>query len=364
MAIDYKALRTTLDSGSMTLFRNQLSNQITTSLLSGGLISAVTAYNSNTSLSLDQRTKAIQTAIDRGSADFGNINKYVTTDSSYQNVMKNLAHNLASTVKAAGQAYTSSDISKYFNDGLTKVFSTYINGNLTSSGYTSAANQSTKNLDINGLSDIYKTQGQDAYRSELSKRLSTTLTEAGLSGNLEGSLFTGDARFDEGASAETLKNISKSLFQLSSQTGTDYSASKLSKILSDASGAGLYTKDVTSYFNPDQAYLTTALDKLDKTATTLTNEATAAAQAAAERDALIAKEKSDAQAKADAEIAAVKLGQATAIKKTQLLKRNTGGGTEGLSLYRQLATVGPGGGLIDDAQGKSNNLGSATTYGK
>jgi hypothetical protein len=399
MAVDYKNLRMFRDLYAPATFAQQyntaankvLYQQVNTSTGFKNMSQALTYYFNQNAGSLANRTLTLNQTLNQYATQLGDINKYVTSDTSVKSITDNITNYFADLyAKSWNREYNRFTKVDVKDSEITAYLKTILPLSNTNYVYKAAANQSTANLDITGLGSIYSTKGQDAYRAELSKRLATTLGSAKLSSNLTGSLFKGDARFDENASGETLKNIGDSLFQLSKVTGNDYAASKLSQIFLTASKSGVYSSDITKYFNPTGAdttastsYLQKSLDTLDKTATTLTLETQAAKAAEAEKAAALAKAqaeaqaqaqakaeaeakaKAEAQAQADAQIAALKLAQDTADKKARLTKRNTGGGTEGLSLFRQLATLGPGIGAPEsEVQGKKDNLGQDTLYGK
>ncbi len=306
MAIDYKSLRNTLDSGDMTKFRSDLLN----SLLQNTVSQSVNAANTTTDL---LRTKNLQAVSDSLESYFADFNKYVTNDQSLTNLKSNLSTAITSLTK--GATYSS------INNLITSTFKASAPKDQTYK-FESAALQGGTALDVNGLVDIYNKQGQDAYRTELANRVAAFNTAAGISNT--GSAFTGDARFDSNTLGQSIASAQSSLQSIATQTVGDLAASKLASMYGSISGLKYVPNDYSSYLG-DAKGITSSLNTLDKTQTTITAE-------------------TDAK-------------QAFETKRKQLVKQAGDSGSIGVLFNNSLSTP-----ISTDST--TSTLGQSSTYGK
>jgi hypothetical protein len=347
MALDYTGLRNTLDSGSQTLFRSQLANEFgkATESSFNDYFKNYSTYNTSA-----KKSAAVNTLKSSISTSFSNdVSKYVTSSdlNKYIDTFLSSFQNSSTAIKA-GKTSAFQLSSNFLTSGL----------NYASNAkdiFSGAANQKTVMLNTTGLTDIFKNsqtqnsfdKDQLAYRKILAQNLSDFYTQAGFNQTSIGQAFTGDARFQENATKETLTNLANSLGELQKGAGNDRIAGELQKLVQGSLSSGMISQDLGKYFS-DPTALFDSFDTLDKSAMTL------------QQEALV---KQQADDKAAAEAAQAKATQDAAIrdKSRALLKRNPSQLSQSLALASALRSTGTSGA----SSGPNNSsLGQLDKYGK
>lgn len=354
MALDYVALRNTLDTpiaGHDTAYQNQIFKQQFGQALGNDAYSALgTKLRNYLTNQTAFNKKTYETAVDSYISSLTDINKYITTDTSYKNLAdtyKNLANTLISQNKTAFDSstfrnVTSTDITKY-----------------APQSYTAASIQSTAHLDTNQLADFFKSPmtaaSQDQYRAELANRLTNLYSGAGLSNISAGQVLGGDSRFEENNLKQTLINLSSDLKNLQLTTSSDRTASSLASVIDSSVSSGVISSELAGFFGlrgtdsaANSQNLVSVFDTYNKSLTTQNNEA--AAKAEADRQAL------------EAEQARIAQEQAVSAKQKDLIKR----GVNPLSAFLQLSQSLRGNSLgsSDAASSSNSTLGNTDSYGK
>lgn len=361
MALDYVALRNTLDTpiaGHNASYQNQvfkqqygqaLGNDAYTALQSDLRNYLTAAKNGNVNLN-DQNKKRYEASVDSYITSLTDINKYITTDTSYKNLSDTYKKLADSYISKKSNTVSSSDFREVTAADITKY---------APKAYTAAAIQSTSRLDSNQLSDFFKTTmtagSQDQYRSALADRLTSLYSGAGLSNISEGQVLGGDARFEENNLKQTLINLSSDLKDLQLTTASDRTASSLASVIDSSVSSGMVSNELANFFGlrgtdstTNSQNLVSVFDTYNKSLSTQNKEAEAKAEA--ERQAL------------EAEQARIAKEQAIDAKQKDLLKR----GVNPLSAFLQLSQSLRGNtlGSSDEASSSDSTLGNTGIYGK
>lgn len=218
MAINYVNYRNTLDSSGSNLFRQQISNY-----LSSTFQSLSTAYAGSTN-----KSSYVNSAKSLYGSDLELINKYITPDKRFSD----FSNKIEDFLKITDLTARTTAINNYFGN----------------TAFSASGPQSTTRLDTTGLLDLYNKSGIEGFRKELGSRLSNLFSTNNYSQTLLNQAFTGDARFDINTPKQTLLNLSSDLTSLFGVGVKDSALTGLVTSINKSLGSNTYTQDATKFF--------------------------------------------------------------------------------------------------------------------